>query len=108
VTRFRRRPIEVEAVRFVEIDEGSPVFAGSRIPKWLARAIMLRSRQKGGLWSNDFAPDKLAVGTLEGPVFASPGDWIICGFAGELYPCRNDIFHKSYEPVAAGEPVEWR
>jgi hypothetical protein len=27
------------------------------------------------------------------------GDWIIKGIAGEFYPCKNEIFEKTYEPV---------
>jgi hypothetical protein len=30
---------------------------------------------------------------------AKPGDWIIRGVAGELYPCKPDIFVRTYEPV---------
>ena len=30
---------------------------------------------------------------------AMPGDWIITGIAGERYPCREDIFYKTYEPA---------
>lgn len=28
-----------------------------------------------------------------------PGDWVIRGVNGELYPCKPDIFEKTYEPV---------
>ena len=28
-----------------------------------------------------------------------PGDWIITGVAGEHYPCKPDIFTKTYERV---------
>jgi hypothetical protein len=31
----------------------------------------------------------------------SPGDWIIKGVKGELYPCRDDIFQATYEPAEA-------
>lgn len=31
---------------------------------------------------------------------AHSGDWIIKGVNGELYPCRDDIFKKTYEQVA--------
>lgn len=44
----------------------------------------------------------LAIGiveTLEGNMIASPGDWIITGVAGEKYPCKPDIFEKTYEPA---------
>lgn len=37
--------------------------------------------------------------TLEGVMTAEPGDYIIKGVAGELYPCKPDIFEKTYEVV---------
>lgn len=39
--------------------------------------------------------------TLEGVMIANWGDWIIRGIAGEFYPCKPDIFEKTYEPVEA-------
>ncbi|RJP44494.1 hypothetical protein C4587_01785 [Candidatus Parcubacteria bacterium] len=39
------------------------------------------------------------VPTLEGRHVASPGDWIIRGIKGEIYPCKPDIFAATYEPV---------
>lgn len=38
------------------------------------------------------------IETLEGTMIASPGDWIIKGINGELYPCKPDIFEKTYSP----------
>jgi hypothetical protein len=38
------------------------------------------------------------VKTLEGGHFVTPGDWIIRGVKGELYPCKPDIFAATYEP----------
>jgi len=35
----------------------------------------------------------------QGRVRALPGDWIITGIKGEQYPCKNDIFVETYEPV---------
>ena len=37
--------------------------------------------------------------TLEGGHIVCPGDWIIQGIKGEFYPCKPDIFEKTYEPV---------
>ncbi len=37
--------------------------------------------------------------TLEGHMSYSPGDWIITGVNGEQYPCKPDIFEKTYERV---------
>ena len=36
------------------------------------------------------------IKTLEGIMCARPGDWIIRGINGEIYPCKPDIFEKSY------------
>ncbi|MHB1059880.1 MAG: hypothetical protein ACYC0F_18560 [Rhodanobacter sp.] len=37
------------------------------------------------------------VNTLEGNMKVSDGDWIITGVNGEKYPCKPDIFEKTYE-----------
>lgn len=42
---------------------------------------------------------EMIIQTLEGPLHASVGDWIITGIRGEQYPCKPDVFEKTYEPV---------
>lgn len=37
------------------------------------------------------------IDTLEGKMRADLGDWIIRGVNGEFYPCKPDIFAKTYE-----------
>lgn len=39
------------------------------------------------------------IHTLEGDMKASPGDWIITGVDGEQYPCKPDIFEKTYDKL---------
>lgn len=39
------------------------------------------------------------IHTLEGDMKASPGDWIITGVNGEQYPCKPDIFEKTYRKI---------
>lgn len=41
----------------------------------------------------------LIIRTLEGEHIASVNDYIICGVHGEYYPCKPDIFAKTYEKV---------
>lgn len=41
----------------------------------------------------------IAVETLEGVMKANVGDYIIKGVNGEIYPCKPDIFEKTYEEV---------
>ena len=42
---------------------------------------------------------ELFIDTLEGRMKALPGDWIITGIHGEKYPCKPDVFKKTYEEV---------
>jgi hypothetical protein len=41
----------------------------------------------------------LGIKTLEGSLYAQPGDMIIRGVKGEFYPCKPDIFAASYDPA---------
>lgn len=41
----------------------------------------------------------LTIHTLEGDMEAKVGDYIIKGVNGEFYPCKPDIFAKTYEEV---------
>lgn len=41
----------------------------------------------------------IKIETLEGVMKASVGDYIIKGVNGEFYPCKPDIFNKTYEEV---------
>jgi hypothetical protein len=45
------------------------------------------------------AASLLHIATLEEPMTASPGDWIIRGIKGEFYPCKEEIFLTTYHPV---------
>lgn len=43
--------------------------------------------------------EEIIIETLEGTIKAEKGDYIIKGVNGELYPCKPDIFHETYEKV---------
>jgi hypothetical protein len=101
-TRFRKKPVVVEARQYAGNGNMEP---RGGLPEWLWDALGNGTAYftKGGL-------DPLYLKTLEGPLTVSPGDWIICGVKGELYPCKPDIFAATYEPVegeaAASRPAE--
>lgn len=42
---------------------------------------------------------RLYVGTLQGVACAEPGDWIVKGMRGEIYPCKPDFFEAAVEPA---------
>ena len=53
-----------------------------------------------GSLNGDEPPCELFIKTLEGNMVASVRDYIIQGVNGEFYPCKPDIFEKTYEVVA--------
>lgn len=78
------------------------------MPKFRKRPIVIEAEQwfpgkhmEGVLWPDPKSETQFEphVITLEGPLKVSPGDWIIKGVKGEKYPCRDDIFRETYEPV---------
>lgn len=80
MTLFRKKPVVIEAVRYSGDTTELPYEFGSAIT---------RSINGGSCF----------LGTLEGVMEAKPGDWIIKGVNGEFYPCKPDIFEKTYEEV---------
>lgn len=47
--------------------------------------------------------NEITIKTLEGPLHVSEGDFIIKGVEGEFYPCKPDIFEKTYDVVENAE-----
>ena len=43
--------------------------------------------------------ERIEIDTLEGTMVGEIGDWLITGVMGEQYPCKPDIFDKTYELV---------
>ena len=43
--------------------------------------------------------EEVIIATREGKMKANIGDYIIRGVDGEIYPCKPDIFHKTYDEV---------
>lgn len=43
--------------------------------------------------------NELVISTLEGDMKAPVESWIIRGPLGEYYPCRKEVFEKTYEAM---------
>lgn len=48
---------------------------------------------------------EMIIHTLEGDMKADVGDYIITGLRGEQYPCKPDVFVKTYEQVSDDTPL---
>lgn len=82
--RYRKKPIEIEAFRFLGESNMNP-----SVPSWFVEAVLAGSVKAD--------TDGVDITTLEGVMRANAGDWIIRGVKGELYPCKPDIFDATYE-----------
>ncbi|WP_420415275.1 hypothetical protein [Roseibium sp.] len=92
--KFRKKPVEIEAFQWM----GGSERAGSD-DHFITAVNWLIERLPDDRTSKFVKGDKIEIETLEGTMTASPGDWIIRGVQGELYPCKPDIFEATYEPV---------
>jgi hypothetical protein len=87
---YRKKPIVIEAR---QLSEENCV----EIAKWvLGRPTAI---DKGAFLSIIRIQGGLKIPTLEGDMLANLGDFIIKGINGEFYPCKPDIFEKTYERV---------
>lgn len=101
--KFRKKPVVIEAHQFAFLDAdkaNKPEFEGPP-PEWLREAQRLPYGAEGSVTVGADVEGKpaLLIHTLEGDHICSPGDWIIRGVKGELYPCKPDIFAATYEAV---------
>lgn len=97
--KFRKKPVVIEAVQWTgdnwnEVHEFSSVFdpVGGVPAQYVSGDV--ENLNNG--WEGR---TPLLIETLEGTMRAEIGDWIIKGVNGEFYPCKPDIFGKTYEQV---------
>ena len=93
MARYRKKPVVIEAYHWVESHSRHN---SDEWPEWLRRADDSDASQPGAFFR---LADKLLISTLEGNHEVGDGDWIIQGIAGELYPCKPEIFEATYEAV---------
>jgi hypothetical protein len=60
--------------------------------QWRRRGMVVARRARGGE----------IVDTLEGPVIAADGDWVVQGEAGEQWPVPGEEFARRYEEPVTG------
>lgn len=83
--KYRKKPVVIDAWQFTRENYKNgvpPLFRDQSISYW--------SQYGGDVIGGE-------VRTLEGEMEISENDWIIRGVNGEYYPCKPDIFEKTYE-----------
>lgn len=86
MVKFRKKPVEVEALQWRTVNH-------EEVRGFLGEDYIALLNAASG------KPGHIRIRTLEGPIDAAPGDWIIRGVQGEHYPCKPDIFEATYDPV---------
>lgn len=93
--KYRKKPVVIEAFQY----DGDLKGADGQyyVPRWAVKAF-----ESGTMFYGNEEPWELYIDTLEGTHHVSVGDFVIQGVNGELYPCKPDIFAKTYEAVTDG------
>ena len=88
--QYRKKPVVIEAIQwngknYEEIQQ----FSNGKVAyfEWVHH------------YESGVNRDILSISTLEGDMTAMIGDFIIKGVQGEFYPCKPDIFEKTYEEI---------
>lgn len=84
---FRKKPVMIEAMRFIGAKNA------------FSCLDFIRSNEA----YYDSNAEQIGIPTLEGTMTAAVGDWIIKGVNGEFYPCKPDVFEKTYEVVITND-----
>lgn len=108
--KYRKKPVVVEAVQWFkngdhpeddcgtyQVPGGKPFQGEGHVVRYFRHPEVSGDREcqycKQTMYVHGW------IDTLEGGHTVCPGDWIITGVKGERYPCKPDIFEKTYEPA---------
>ena len=83
MAKYRKKPVIIEAMQLKEKNK-------NKVFNWI-------SCTKESVFVDE--KPAIKIQTLEGDMTANLGDYIIKGVNGEFYPCKPDIFNKTYEKV---------
>lgn len=87
-------PVFIEAVKW----NGSNFYEDcptGESPEWLQKAD-----EHGLIKAREDDMSYLTIKTPRGELVCSPGDYVILGEDGWIYPCNPDIFEQTYEKTA--------
>ena len=76
INKYIKKPMIIEAIQWLGDNQ-------TEIQEWAGDEVTFG--------------DRPYIHTLEGNMYISLGDFIIKGLNGEFYPCKPDIFIKTYD-----------
>lgn len=89
MAKYKPKAVQVDALQW----DGTAANAQTLVA-WVQAGGML------AYYDNSQYPDGLyvVVNTLNGPLYASPQDWLVCGASGEFSIYKPDVFAASFDP----------
>ena len=95
MSQWRRKPLVVEAWQFM------PAGQCEELPAWIDPQWFYEGIETGANRTVErLGKPHMLIPTRAGALRADLTDWIIRGLKGDVYPCRDDVFAATYEPVA--------
>ena len=94
--KYRKKPVVIKAILFTGTEENC-----KKLENFCNGYISFNYTECKSIRDSSTAQTLVSaeIETLEGIMEASVGDYIIKGVNGEFYPCKPDIFEKTYEKV---------
>jgi len=89
--KFRKKPVVIDAIliaHFIKMANGDSA-AWDAIPDWVIENLNNNKLIIVG--------DHVEITTDEGVMRGEKDDYLIKGVKGEIYPCKPDVFEKTYE-----------
>lgn len=93
MSKYRKKPVVIEAFQLNA--------RGFVLEDWFWKAVSRKDIITHHFLANyyDTEPAWCEIKTLEGTMIAKPGDYIVKGINGEIYPVKSDIFNQTYELI---------
>lgn len=91
--KYVKKPVVVEAITFQEFVE-----YGKAHSTCIIDGVPQHFEYEGHPITCE-REDCFLIPTLEGLMNFTPTDMLITGVNGEIYPCKIEIFEKTYDPV---------
>lgn len=98
-----KKPVTVEAFKWL----GQSETDRNDIPGWFLETLLWSQKPGRAPTPISFDGECVVIETLEGDMRCEPGNWIVRGVKGELYPVKDEIFHELHErAMVFGVPVK--
>lgn len=93
IKRYMKKPVVIEAIQLIP-----------RNTQEVIKFLIESGHKNITTRLSDDKPGVIEIPTEEGTMDAKVGSYIIKGVEGEVYPCKPEIFAKTYEEVAELQP----